>query len=83
MIHKFPYATAWSNFWAAPGELALSQQAERKGAAAGSSVKLSDNETGNEYQLEELKEKAWQQLQVPDKAVLQSICQLLMTTHNM
>lgn len=39
---------------------ALSQQAERKGAAdaAGSSVILSDNETGNEYQLEEFKEKA-------------------------
>lgn len=41
-----------------PGELALSQQAERKGAAAGSSVELSENETGNKYQLEEFKEKA-------------------------
>lgn len=38
---------------------ALSQQIERKGAAAaGSSVMLSDNEIGNEYQLEEFKKKA-------------------------
>lgn len=38
---------------------ALTKQAERKGAAAaGSSVMLSDNKSGNEYQLEEFKEKA-------------------------